>query len=339
MPACIEKSRNVKRAIWVFVCVWFSSLGVAIASRCHEPGVVRFYDDFESAQVQTYRSFDQRASVWLGRGESRCELFDGTTISISEPIVFFQQGSDWQRSVAIAADPAGTSNRVLSFEVDQAHIEEQKGSRKKARVQVSAYGNRGLHEVRVKARMYLGEGFGRLVKSGEPVRWLTIAEFWADPVWKGGTHPFRISVNLVRPRLANDKGFKLGVRGQRYNQITKTWIETLWEVETAEFVIPVEEWITIEYSLRSSPDQHGRFLLSLASNGAELRPVVNLRVPTRDPRDVSGRYIDDFNPIKLYTSDRIVGIARRFGESLKIYWDELDIVGCAWPGRSICESF
>lgn len=104
--------------------------------------------------------------------------------------------SQWRARIADdptgAVNPtSGSTNRTLHF-----WLREVVRGAHKSRVQTAVYRCTSLTEITQRARMYLHNDLRLLDEYEEPIRHLTIEEFWSPPGWPGYEQPFRISLSI-----------------------------------------------------------------------------------------------------------------------------------------------
>jgi hypothetical protein len=248
-------------------------------------------------------------------------------------VVQFQGGDETQRRARIVADPTNATNRVLSFEIDQANVSMADGS-KRGRVQLNAYapGAAQAREMRFTTRMYLPADVGLLRGMTGTFDWLTISEWWNDAAWTDSAYPFRVSLNLVKPLQRRGTPLYLQARAQTMDVDSQRWTNTVWQVTNRSVPIPIGQWVTLEYSYLEGNASTGRFYLAMTPDGGRRVVLFDIRSWTQHPSDPAPDGLSHVNPLKLYTSSQIVDYVHNAGGVLSVLWDDLSFRLCTERG-------
>ena len=99
----------------------------------------------------------------------------------------------------------------------------------------------------------------------------------------------------------------------------------IWHKMNTEIAVPVGKWITLEYYIKEGNDQNGRFYMLMTPDGGEKKVVFDIQNFTHNTKDPNPDGIKLWNPMKLYTSRKLVDYVRDQGKALQCYWDEFAI--------------
>lgn len=236
--------------------------------------------------------------------------------------VQFSGGDTVKRRATVVADYCTAGNRALEFRIRYPN-ELMDSGHYKSRVQMNMYGMTPLSELRMSVRLFLPEREFTLLRQREDaITWLTLFEFWNDVDWRGGSDPFRISVNVVKAEGAGE-ALRFGAHGQ--DRSSGTWT-TLWEA-TADRALPLGQWMTCDLYFREGDASHGRFILEVTPDGGGRILLFDVTDWTCNPAASDPDGLTDFNPLKLYTSEETVDYVRSQGGELHVLWDDLRVFG------------
>lgn len=246
----------------------------------------------------------------------------------------YQGGTPSQRRAQMVADPAGGSNHVLGFFLQQANVENSGAEPDKGRVQLNAYDADVVRakEVRFSTRMYLPADVGLLRSMTRTFDWLTVSEWWNDAGWAGQAYPFRVSVNIVKPTSRRGTQIYFQARAASLNLETNFWSTIHWQVTNRSVPVPVGRWVTLEYSYLEGNASTGRFYLAMTPDGGARTVLFDIRGWTYHPSNPAPDGVTHINPLKLYTSKTIIDYVRNAGGVLSVFWDDPAFRLCAERG-------
>lgn len=255
--------------------------------------------------------------------------------------VQYQGGDASERSARVTADPVDPSNRAIEFLLQAANVRTDASDPVKGRIQLNAYATESLRakEVRLRTRMYLGEGFNQLRTWPTTFRWLTLSEWWNDAGWTGQAYPFRITLNITKPLATSGARLYFGVRAETLNLTTNKWDTTVWSGTNTAVPVPVGRWVTLEYHFREGDANEGRFYLAMVPDGGERVVLFDQRGWTHHPDNPAPDGLTHLNPVKLYTAKALIDHARNAGHPLRVHWDDIGFRLCRVrhePGSSPC---
>jgi len=241
-------------------------------------------------------------------------------------------GTVAQRSARIIEDPTCPGNQVLHFRA--AHANETFPGGAKARVQASLYGNRNLTALCSRVRLYLHPDLDVLREWDAGFDWLTLQEFWFSPGWVPVGRSFRISLGLHREAGAGRRGLHFYVHGQpgwedgmpvypKYGG----WGFPTWEQVGRAFDVPTGTWLDCRVFYRMGDAVSGRFVFQVRIADGDWIAVFDVTDWTYNPRSAGPDPLYGWNPMKLYTSSRLVDYVRDRGGVAQVYWDDLEIHG------------
>jgi len=70
--------------------------------------------------------------------------------------------------------------------------------------------------------------------------------------------------------------------------------------------------------------------MTITSEGVEKQVIFDLTKVTHNSTDPNPNGVSDFNPIKLYTSKKLIEYMHGEGKTLQIYWDDFKL----WKDKS-----
>lgn len=270
-------------------------------------------------------AFMQKGQPWRPRpaGSSRSGL-----PVLAVPEIQFQGGDPSQRHARIVDDPAGASNRVLEFVLRDANVQLRDRAGFKSRIQMNIYGNAGVGEVYQSVRLRLGPEFADLSDLSDAFDWFTISEWWNNAGWTDEPHPFRVSVHIskLRPGVGQPLNFTVAATAKPFG--TDNWRIKLWNAKAEGFVVPVGQWMQLEFYYRDGGRDDGRFALAVTPAGRDRNILFDVTGYTRHPDARTSDGLAHWNPIKLYTSDALTQFVRNRGKQFTMHWDDLRILPC-----------
>lgn len=245
--------------------------------------------------------------------------------NIGEFRIYYEGGNSTQRLARITPDPTDSSNQVLHFWLTEPIA--NKDSFLKGRIQADIYENTGLKEIYQSVRLYFPADFDTLKNYPERIYWLTIFELWNNPSWTGDDYPFRISINLEKPKHGANNDFFFRVYGQD-KSVNNNWT-SLWEEINTEVMVPIGEWITLEMYFREGNHTDGRLYMAMTTGKGKKEVIFDIQNFTHHPMDLNPDGLSDFNPMKLYTSKEVIDFMRHNQAILQVYWDDYKL----WKNR------
>jgi len=241
--------------------------------------------------------------------------------NIGEFRIYFEDGDVKQRYAKIAQDPTDPGNQVLHFGMPESNA----GG--KGRIQADIYDCNGLKEIYQSVRVYFPPGFETLKDYSSRIYWLTIFELWNNPSWIGNEHPFRVSINLEKPRSENRSDLFFRVYGQD-KSVNNSWT-SVWEQTNNRIAVPIGEWITLEVYVREGGSADGRFYMAMTTESGGKEVVFDITNYTHHPKDTNPDGLSHFNPMKLYTFKELIEFMQSNDETLEIFWDDYKL----WKDR------
>lgn len=200
----------------------------------------------------------------------------------------------WEPQVHIDTEP-GTEHAEFAF------IPKKRPSRShRARIQLNYYQFPDPTEyLEVDFDFSLTHLMEPAVQSDVAFQWLTLFEFWNEPGWTESRFPFRISFNLKK--TAAQRHLQPLLHGQVKDPDSKQWT-SVWET-TLDFRVVAGE----RYRFRFAADvgQPGGLAIDLEGQGQYVSFVAP-RAFLVHPDNPGDRSLWGFNPVKLYTSGRIL---------------------------------
>lgn len=245
--------------------------------------------------------------------------------NIGEFRFYYEGGDSDQRAAQIATDPTDPKNQVLQFWLPKANAGQ--GSSQKGRIQADVYDNNGLKEIYQSVRVYFPASFNTLKRYPSRIYWLTLFEFWNNPSWVDEKLPFRISVNLEKPRSDQENELLFRVYGQD-KSVNNSWT-SVWEQINHDITVPIGEWITLDIYLREGGISDGRFYMSMTREDGRKQVVFDITNYTHHPADTNPDGLSHFNPMKLYTFKELIQFMQDNGQTMEVFWDDYKL----WKDR------
>lgn len=235
----------------------------------------------------------------------------------------YQGGDSTQRFAKIVPEPGNPQNHVLWFWLNEPNVGGSKG-----RIQANIYGGEpGLNEFYQSVRIFLPEDFNAVRNFPDDIHWLTIAEFWNDITWSQSVpYGFRVTLGFGKPVAAeSDLYFILDGQDCQLFEDGSQKYTTLWSEMNQNLKVPIGEWFTMDYYYKEGNDQNGRFYLTVHPENGKKEVVFDVTRYTHNSFDPSPGGVTDFNPLKLYTSKKLIDYMAGEGKTLQIYWDDFKL--------------
>jgi len=235
----------------------------------------------------------------------------------------YQGGTESQRFAKIIAEPGNPQNHVLHFWLNEPNVGGSKG-----RIQANIYGGeKGLKEFYQSERIFLHEDFNTVRTFPDEIHWLTIAEFWNNITWSQQVpYGFRITLGIGKPATGTgDLYFILDGQDCQLFENGSQKYTTLWSETNQKVKVPIEKWFTLEYYYKEGDAQNGRFWMAIQPEGGNKEVIFDLTKVTHNSKDPEPDGVTEFNPMKLYTSKKLIDYMKSQGKTLQIYWDDFEL--------------
>lgn len=237
--------------------------------------------------------------------------------------VQYTGGDSSKRFIKVGTDPTNARNKVLHFWLNDSWLASE--GQYKARTQTNIYGiKNGFKEFYQSVRVFLAEDFNVLKSYPNPIPWCTISEFWNNAGWseKNG---FRLTLGIGKYTAGNeDLHFILDA--QDHNLVDGKWQSpTIWSAPHSDVAVPIGKWFTMEYYFKEGDAKNGRFYLAITPDGGKKQVIYDIINFTHCTFDPNPNGLNDYNPMKLYTSTDVVSFVRSKGKTLQIYWDDFKL--------------
>lgn len=234
----------------------------------------------------------------------------------------FSGGNNTQRWARLVDEGVlAEQNRVLEFGLASAYPDID-SLQTKGRVQLNVSTPQGARALLVELKLKLGDGFKLLQSSDLNNRWLTIAEWWNDEVWSESPYGFSMAVNVVKPKDSNRLFFS--AHGRSFSEQTAKF-RFLWSETNRNFDVPIGEWLRVKYFLVEGKNGEGRFSMFAAKSGEPFQEVLAIRNSTVHPDNPLPDGLTAFNPLKLYTGQRLLNYLSAQQQSLSVFFDDVSI--------------
>ncbi len=229
-------------------------------------------------------------------------------------------------------DPALNGNRVLQFYLGEA------ADSSLGRIQADLYNNQNWKIFYYSVRVYFpSSGLQKLESlpgsfyDGTNRSWLTIAEFFHQPLWRNldanpdndMPHPSRISLGIDKGTAVGGKMFFRVTMDEAYKDGAGKWDwDGLWSSQATGYTIPYNTWLTLEVFVRENKASYGRFYATIKPDNGSKVVLFNIAGSTLHRSASDYRGYEAFNPMKLYTSKRLIDHVRNEGGALEVLWDD-----------------
>ena len=234
----------------------------------------------------------------------------------------YQGGDDSQRFAKIIPEPGNPKNHVLHFWLNEPNVEGKKG-----RIQANIYGGKGWKEFYQTVRIFLHEDFETVKTFPDEIHWLTIAEYWNNITWSQSVpNRYRLTLGIGKPEKGESNLFFIvdGQDCELFENGSQKYT-TIWSAINKQVQVPIGKWFTAEYYYKEGNQSTGRYFMSIQPDGEEKTVVFDLTEFTHNSQDKNPDGVSDFNPIKLYTSKKLIDFMRENGKTLQMYWDDFSI--------------
>lgn len=237
----------------------------------------------------------------------------------------YEGGVESDRYARIISDPTEVGNHILHYWLKNATIPTGfKGDYAyKGRIQLNLY-DISYTSASVRYRMYLHPDLKFYKSYPEENAWFTISELWFR---SPGGNNFRIPLNLVKEKGQNkplyfavsgdaSKGSRDGKDG--------TW-KSVWGEANTKFDVPIGEWVEMEVGYKQGDKGTGRFYLAVKrASDSGMVTVFDIINWTYNPDAQTPVPLTGWNPLKLYTSGKVIKHITRSGGVAQVYWDDFE---------------
>jgi hypothetical protein len=234
--------------------------------------------------------------------------------------ISYEEGDDSQRLASLVDDPDAAGNEVLKFHIVEPHI--KVGSKKKGRVQMNLSGNKCVKEIYQTVRLRLHPDMAQLLQWEERVSWLSLFEFWNNADWTKEKYPFRVTVNLYKDGKGVQNDLRFHVKGDYKKNCKACKFNVEWEEENTSFSIPFGQWMTIELYIKEGDTESGNFYMAVTPDGGSKEVIFNINNTTQHPKEKCPDGFTDFQPLKFYTSDKLINYMKDNNKELSVLWDD-----------------
>jgi hypothetical protein len=264
-----------------------------------------------------YQYFDAHNGVTINQ-YAKTKL---TLANYTGPVeIQYGDGSWIQRNAKIAPNPTDPNDNAMQFTINSPNC----CNGNLGRVQMNLYKVQHLKKMKVSVDVFIPQSQAIIADFPSAMNFLTISEWWNNEGW-GDQYPFRISVNVVKDTDQIGSPLVLEARAQIKNETkSQAWQGAVWLEKNSTFHIPFNKWFTLEYEFVEGDDRHGKFILNSLIDNKKYN-IFNVTNFTHHPDDPSPDGLTAFNPIKLYTNQKLIDHLVKRLEPLTIYWDNLHL--------------
>jgi hypothetical protein len=243
---------------------------------------------------------------------------DSALCNKKEVTINYTGGDSSKRYARIIPEPSNPRNKVLKYWLNETWVASE--GERKGRVQVDLYNIKGgLKEFYQSVRVYLHPDFNTVKNYPQPIKWLTIAEFWNNEWWvPTEKHGFRITLGIGKATAqSSDLNFIVDAQDPGFKEV--------WNAGNTNVIVPIGKWFTLEYYFKEGNKETGRFYAAITPDGGKKQVICDVHDFTHNTTDTAPNGLTGYNPMKLYTSKELVAYMKSEGKTLQIYWDDLKI--------------
>lgn len=311
-----------------FLTIAFILVGISVYSQKSTPqkssGTLIFQSGFEQGSKVIAKGSDsdivgidksfKSNNDWVNDLDNHPEIGDFN--------LQYQGGDSTMRFAKIIPEPNNPSNHVLHFWLDRPNVEGIKG-----RIQANLYNNKGMTEFYQSERIFLHDDFNTVRSFPDKISWLTIAEFWNNITWSHTTpYGFRITLGIGKPNATeSDLYFILDGQDCELFADNSQKYTTLWKETNPNVKVPIGKWFTLDYYYKEGDSNNGRFYMTIQPDGGKKEVIFDLIRITHHSKDTNPDGVTDFNPMKMYTSKKLIDYMTSQNKTLQIYWDDFKL--------------
>jgi len=234
----------------------------------------------------------------------------------------YQGGQASQRFAKIIPEPDNPENHVLHFWLNEPNVKGRKG-----RIQANIYGGTGWKEFYQSTRIFLHNDFNAVKSFPDKINWLTIAEYWNNITWSQSVpNRYRLTLGIGKPEKGESELYFIidGQDCQLFENGSQKYT-TIWSEINKKVPVPIGKWFTAEYYYREGDENKGRYYMAIQPEGEEKQVVFDVSRFTHNSSDPKPDGVSDFNPLKLYTSKKLIDFMNENDKTLQIYWDDVKL--------------
>jgi hypothetical protein len=234
----------------------------------------------------------------------------------------YQGGELSQRFANIIHEPGNPDNNVLHFWLNEPNVKGRKG-----RIQANIYGGTGWKEFYQSVRIFLHEDFNTVKTFPDEIHWLTIAEYWNNITWNQSVPDrYRLTLGIGKPVKGESELYFIvdGQDCELFKDGSQKYT-TIWSEVNKNIEVPIGKWFTAEYYYKEGDDKNGRYYMAIQPEGEKKQVVFDITRFTHNSSDTDPNGVSDFNPLKLYTSKKLIDYMRSKDKTLQIYWDDFKL--------------
>lgn len=239
--------------------------------------------------------------------------------------IMYEGGNEKDRYARIVTDPINKDNRVFHYWLKNARIPYQGKGKFKGRIQLNL-GEVNKTSIFQRYRIYLHPDLNFYRQYPNQNTWFIINEFWMGARWKKHPFPFRIGVNIAKPAGAGKPlYFAAGASISAGGEIIKGKWKEVWSKVATNFEVPVGEWLDIEIGYKQGDNKSGHFYMGVKrENDKKFTKVFDITDWTYHPESPEPVPLTDWQPLKIYTSSRIIDFVRQKNGVIQMYWDDFE---------------
>ena len=315
----------------------FLTLALILAGLCPEPGFsappeILFQSGFEpdSRIVPLSAQFDDIIGIdhaFKYRNDWQKDLEQNPKVGAFR--IQYESGTVSDRFARIIPDPDNNANHVLHFWLKHAAIPQKYFD--KGRIQAQIYGlnpPQPFKELFYKVRLKLHEDMQTLESYPNKIPWLTLMEFWNDPV--GSPFPFRISLGLIKAANQDSKQ-PLHFQASAQNYVDGKFAD-IWQYNAPQYSLTYGTWISLELYYKQGNQDNGQMRFILTTEDGRRQTLFDINNWTHNTHNSKPRGLTNFHPMKLYTSDALIDHVRWNGGVMQIFWDDFELWS-EWPNH------
>jgi hypothetical protein len=155
----------------------------------------------------------------------------------------------------------------------------------------------------------------------ERAPWLSIFEFWNNANWTE-KNTFRVTVNLFKDAEGPVNEMYFHAKADYKNSCNACDWKKSWEEEATNFAIPFGTWMELELYIKEGDENNGRFYMAVTPDGGTKVELFNITNLTHHPKEKCPDGFTHLQPMKFYTSDKLINYMKTGDKNLSLMWDD-----------------
>jgi hypothetical protein len=241
--------------------------------------------------------------------------------------LFYEGGTDADRSAKIIAEPGNPNNHVLKYTIVNAKaLNDTKG---RVQTQFITEGFSGIKGYTQSVRIFFPPSFGNLKNFPQKigasqwvnqVDWFSLFEIWDSNKSEANTK-FRATLAIDK-EAGNNEELYFSLQGDDNNP-TGVRFNTKWFEANTKIPIPINQWFTLFLDYTEGLGANGSMKMWIQIDGGKKQVLFNIQNNTCHSNDTKLDGFEDVSVMKFYCSKNIVNYMKNLNAPLEVYWDNL----------------